>query len=38
MWMEPRARLGSNLHTCKRSPPLIKLISHEHRDEAVGVG
>ena len=36
--MEPRARIGINLHTCTRSPPLIKLMRYEHRDEVVGVG
>ena len=36
--MEPRARMGRNLDTCKRGPPLIKLVGYEHRVDAVGVG
>ena len=34
--MEPRARIGRNLDTCKRGPPLIKLVGYEHREDAVG--
>ena len=33
--MEPRAMIGRNLDTCKRSPPLIKLMGYEHRVDAV---
>ena len=37
--MEPRARIGCNLDTCKRGrPPRIKLMSNEHREDAVGGG
>ena len=36
--MEPRAMIGRNLDTCKRGPPLIKLIGYEHREDAVGGG
>ena len=36
--MEPRARMGRNLDTCKRGPPLIKLIGYEHRGDAEGGG
>ena len=36
--MEPRAKIGSNLDTCKRGRPLIKLMGYEHQEEAVGVG
>ena len=36
--MEPRAMIGSNLETCKRGPPLIKLLGYEQREETVGVG
>ena len=36
--MEPRARIGRNLDTRKRGPPLIKLVGYEHREDAVGVG
>ena len=34
--MEPRARIRQNLDTCRRGPPLIKLMSYEHREDAVG--
>ena len=34
--MEPRARIGRNLDTCKRALPLIKLMDYEHREDAVG--
>ena len=34
--MEPRAKIGSNLGTCKRGSPLIKLMGYEHREDAVG--
>ena len=37
-WMEPRARIGRNLDTCKRGPPLVKLMSYEHQEDAVGGG
>ena len=33
--MEPRARITHNLDTCRRGPPLIKLMSYEHREDAV---
>ena len=36
-WIEPRARIGHNLDTCKRGrPPIIKLMSNEHMEDAVG--
>ena len=35
--MEPRARIGCNLDTCKHGrPPIIKLMSNEHREDEVG--
>ena len=36
--MEPRAKIGSNLDTCKLGSPLIKLMGYEHREDAVGGG
>ena len=36
--MEPRARIGRNLDTCKRRPPQIKLIGYVNREDAEGVG
>ena len=30
--------IGSKLDTCRRGPPLIKLMGYEHREDAVGVG
>ena len=36
--MELPAKIGSNLDTCKRGHPLIKLIGYEHREDVVGVG
>ena len=36
--MEPRAKIGSNLDTCKRGRPLIKLMGYEHQEDAVGGG
>ena len=36
--MEPLSRTESNLDTCRRGPPLIKLMGYEHRDDAVGDG
>ena len=36
--MEPRTRTGRNLDTFRRGPPLIKLMGHEHREDAVGGG
>ena len=36
--MEPRAKIGSNLDTSKRGPPLLKLMFYEHREDAVGGG
>ena len=36
--MEPRAKIGSNIDTCKRGPPLIKLMDYELRQDAVGGG
>ena len=39
-WMEPlaRTRIGSNLDTCRRGSPLIKLIGYEYREDALGLG
>ena len=34
--MKPRARIRHNLDTCGRGPPLIKLMSYDHREDAVG--
>ena len=34
--MKPRARIRHNLDTCRRGPPLIKLMSYEHREDAEG--
>ena len=34
-WIEPRAMIGSNLDTCKRGPPLIKILGYEHWEDAV---
>ena len=36
--MEPLAMMECDLDTCKRGPPLIKLIGYEHRIDAVGCG
>ena len=36
--MEPRARIGRNLDTSKRGPPLNKLVGYEHREDAAGGG
>ena len=36
--MEPRLMIGRDLDTCKRGPPLIKLMGNEHREDAVGGG
>ena len=36
--MELRAMIGRDLDTCKRGPTLIKLVSYEHLEEAVGGG
>ena len=36
--MEPRARIGLELDTCKRGTPLIKIICQEHREDAIGGG
>ena len=33
--MEPLGMIGSNLDTCKRGPPLIKLMGYEHREDKV---
>ena len=33
--MEPRARIRHSLDTSRRGPPLIKLMSYEHREDAV---
>ena len=30
--------IGSNLDTCKRGPPLIKLMGYEHQEDAVEGG
>ena len=37
-WMEPRAKIGHNLDTCMRGPPLIELMGHEYRGDAVELG
>ena len=37
-WMEPRAKIGRNLDTCMRGPPLSELMGYEYRGDAVGVG
>ena len=34
--MKPWARIRHNLDTCRRGPPLIKLMSYDHREDAVG--
>ena len=34
--MEPRAKIESNLGTCKRGSPLIKLMVYERLEDAVG--
>ena len=31
-------RIGRNLDTCKRGPPLINLMGYEHREDAMGGG
>ena len=36
--MKPRARIGRNLDTSKRGPPLIKLVGFEHQYDALGGG
>ena len=36
--MEPRSRTGRNLDTCRRGPPLIKLMGYEYRENALGRG
>ena len=36
--MEPRAKIGSNLDTWKRGPPLLKIMFYEHREDLVGGG
>ena len=36
--MEPPAMIGRDLDTCKRGPPLFKLLGYEHREDAVGGG
>ena len=33
-WMEPRAMIGRDLDTCKRGPPLFKLLGYEYREDA----
>ena len=38
VWMEPRARIGHNLDTCRRGPPQIKLTGYEHREDSLGGG
>ena len=30
--------IGNNLDTCRRGPPLIKLIGYEYREDALGLG
>ena len=39
-WMEPlaRTRIERNPDTCRRGPPLIKLMGYEHREDAVEGG
>ena len=34
--MDPRGRIRHSLDTCRRGPLLIKLMSYEHREDAVG--
>ena len=36
--MEPRAKIGSNLDTGKRGPPMIKLMGYVRREDAVWGG
>ena len=36
--MEPLAMIGRDLDTCKRGPPLFKVMDYEHREDAVGGG
>ena len=36
--MEPRSWTRRNLDTCRRGPPLIKLMGYEHRKDAVRGG
>ena len=36
--VEPRAMIRSNHDTCRRGPPLIKLMGYKHREDAVGGG
>ena len=36
--MEPRAKIESNLDTCKRGHPIIKLMGYEHREDTDGGG
>ena len=36
--MEPLAMFGNNLDTCKRGPPITKLMGYERREDAVWVG
>ena len=34
--MESQARIGHNIDTCRRGPPLIRLMGYEHRENALG--
>ena len=36
--MEPQTKIGNNLDTCKRGPPIIKLMGYECREDAVWGG
>ena len=36
--MESWARIGHNIDTCRRDPPLIKSLGYEHREYIVGGG
>ena len=36
--VEPRATIRCNHYTCKRGPPLIKLVAYEDQEDAVGGG
>ena len=36
--VKPRSMIRCNHNTCKRGPPVIKLVGNEHLEDAVGVG
>ena len=38
MVVEPRAMIRCNHYTCKRGPPLIKLVAYKLWEDAVGGG